>query len=79
MKALSNKNHKCIRCDKVVKTMKEPYAQNFKGAVDVLLYPHYGSEHTTGLDNLNRHNRNLTVNPFWSVLCDKCFTICKNR
>ena len=62
---------KCIVCDKKVKFLKEPFTTNYDKGVDILLYPHHGSE---WVQHGVRHSRgNLTVQPYWAVICDECF------
>lgn len=63
---------KCIVCGKKVEKMKKPYEDNYKGGVDILFYPHYGSKH-------QKHtlpktsNGGLSVTPSWGVICDECY------
>ena len=38
-------NDNCISCKKEIKFMKKPYENNYINGVDILCYPHYGSNH----------------------------------
>ena len=64
---------KCLSCNKIIGCLKKPFSNNFKGAVDILLYPHYGSIHSLEIDVTGRQN-SLNVTPTRAVICDGCYS-----
>ena len=68
----------CIRCDKKIKMMKEPFEANLKEAVDVLLYPHYGSTYAD-MSIISGNSSSATVVSKWAVICDGCYGKLKDR
>ena len=60
-----------MMCGKKVEKMKPPFEQNYKGGVDVLLYPHYGSRHIQH-NPISKQNTSKSVVPIWVVICDDC-------
>ena len=66
-------NDNCISCKKEIKFMKKPYENNYINGVDILCYPHYGSNHAD-LSAVTGRSNSLNVTPFQGVICDECYS-----